>query len=122
MSISRHAFSATPPEGRREAFGARKRGTNAIPEYVAGDRIDRWILNRDALRDLDLDAEVEVWVGGRLAILCSDHDRHGGNTDLAVDLRAGAGLNSSTCLLHCVHGKAVITDDSSFALVLGLRF
>jgi hypothetical protein len=95
---------------------------NPSLEYVAEDRVDRWILNGDALYDLDLDTKAEVWVGGGLAILFNDHDRHGSSTDLGLNLLAGAGLNTSSGLLPYVQGKAVITDDSSFALVLGLRF
>ena len=95
---------------------------NPSVEYVAGDRVDRWILNGDALYDLDLDTKAEVWVGGGLAILFNDHDRGGSSTDLGLNLLAGAGLSTSSGLLPYVQGKAVITDDSSFALVLGLRF
>jgi len=95
---------------------------NPSVEYVAGDRVDRWILNGDALYDLDLDTKAEVWVGGGLAILFNDHDRGGSSTDLGLNLLAGAGLSTSSGLLPYVQGKAVITDNSSFALVLGLRF
>lgn len=95
---------------------------NPSLEYVAGDRVDRWILNGDALFDLDIDVKAEVWVGGGLAILFNDHERGGSSTDLGVNVLAGAGLNTSSGLLPYVEGKAVITDDSSFALVLGLRF
>jgi hypothetical protein len=85
---------------------------NPSLEYVAGDRVDRWILNGDALYDLDLDTKAEVWVGGGLAILFNDHDRGGSSTDLGLNLLAGAGLDTSSGLLPYV----------SFALVLGLRF
>jgi hypothetical protein len=95
---------------------------NPSLEYVAGNRVDRWILNGDALFDLDLDTKAEVWVGGGLAILFNDHDRGGSSTDLGLNLLAGAGLDTSSGLLPYVQGKVVITDDSSFALVLGLRF
>jgi hypothetical protein len=91
-------------------------------EYVPGDHIDRWILNGDVLYDLDLDTKAEVWVGCGLAILFKDHDRHGNDTDLGVNLLAGAGLGTSSGLLPYVQGKVVITGDSSLALVLGLRF
>jgi hypothetical protein len=95
---------------------------NPSLEYVSGDRVDRWILNGDALYDLDLDTRADVWVGGGLVILFSDHDRGGSSTDLGLNLLAGAGLDTSSGLFPYVQGKAVITDDSSFALVLGLRF
>jgi hypothetical protein len=95
---------------------------NPSVEYVAGNRVDRWIVNGDALYDLDLDTKAEVWVGGGLAILFKDHDRGGSDTDLGLNLLAGAGLNTSSGLLPYVQGKAVISDDSSFAFVLGLRF
>jgi len=91
-------------------------------EYVPGDRVDRWILNGDVLYDLDLDTKAEVWVGGGLAILFKDHDRHGSDTDVGINLLAGAGLGTSSGLLPYVQGKVVITGDSSLALVLGLRF
>jgi len=91
-------------------------------EYVPGDHIDRWILNGDVLYDLDLDTEAEVWVGGGLAILFNDHERHGSDTDLGLNLLAGAGLDTSSGLFPYVQGKVVITGDSSLALVLGLRF
>jgi hypothetical protein len=95
---------------------------NPSLEYVAGDRVDRWILNGDVLYDLDLDTKAEVWVGGGLAILFKNHDRSGSDTDIGLNLLAGAGLNTSSGLLPYVQGKVVITGDSSLALVLGLRF
>lgn len=95
---------------------------NPSLEYVPGDHVDRWVLNGDALYDLDLNTEAEVWVGGGLAILFKNHDRHGSSTDVGLNLLAGAGLETSSGLLPYVQGKVIITDDSSLALVLGLRF
>jgi hypothetical protein len=95
---------------------------NPSLEWVPGDDVDRWILNGDVLYDLDLDTKADVWVGGGLAILFKDSERHGSDTDLGLNLLAGAGLDTSSGLLPYVQAKVVISSDSSLALVLGLRF
>lgn len=91
-------------------------------EYVPGDGVDRWIVNADATYDLDLDTKAEIWVGGGLAVLFTDHERHGSDTNVGANLLAGAGIDTSSGLFPYVQGKAVISEDSALALVLGLRF
>ena len=91
-------------------------------EYVPGDGVDRWIANADATYELDLDTKAEIWVGGGLAVLFTDHERHGSDTNLGVNLLAGAGLETSSGLYPYLQGKVVISEDSALAVVLGLRF
>jgi len=91
-------------------------------EYVPGDGVDRWIVNADGTYELDLDTKAEIWVGGGLAILFTDHERHGSDTNLGANLLAGAGIETSSGLYPYVQGKVVISEDSALALVLGLRF
>jgi hypothetical protein len=91
-------------------------------DYVPGDGVDRWIVNADATYDLDLDTKAEVWVGGGLAILFTDHEHNGSDTNLGANLLAGAGIGTSSGLFPYAQGKAVISEDSALALVLGLRF
>jgi hypothetical protein len=91
-------------------------------EYVPGDGVDRWIVNADGTYELDLDTKAEIWVGGGLAVLFTDHERHGSDTNLGANLLAGAGIETSSGLYPYVQGKAVISEDSALALVLGLRF
>lgn len=91
-------------------------------EYVPGDGVDRWIVNADVTYDLDLDTKAVIWVGGGLAVLFTDHERHGSDTNLGANLLAGAGIDTSSGLFPYVQGKAVISEDSALALVLGLRF
>ena len=91
-------------------------------EYVPGDGVDRWIVNADGTYELDLDTKAEIWVGGGLAILFTDHERHGSDTNVGANLLAGAGIDTSSGLFPYVQGKAVISEDSALALVLGLRF
>lgn len=95
-------------------------------EYVPGDRVDRWIVNADGTYELDLDTKADVWVGAGLAILMTDHDHErddeSDDTNLGVNLLAGAGIETSSGLYPYVQGKAVISEDSALALVIGLRF
>jgi hypothetical protein len=91
-------------------------------EYVPGDGVDRWIVNADGTYELDLDTKAEIWVGGGLAVLFTDHERHGSDTNLGANLLAGAGIETSSGLYPYVQGKAVISEDSALALVIGLRF
>lgn len=91
-------------------------------EYVPGDGVDRWIVNADGTYELDLDTKAEIWVGGGLAVLFTDHERHGSDTNLGVNLLAGAGIDTSSGLFPYVQGKVVISEDSALAVVLGLRF
>jgi hypothetical protein len=91
-------------------------------EYVPGDGVDRWIVNADATYELDLDTKAEIWVGGGLAVLFTDHERHDSDTNLGVNLLAGAGIDTSSGVFPYAQVKAVISEDSALALVLGLRF
>lgn len=91
-------------------------------EYVPGDGVDRWIVNADGTYELDLDTKAEVWVGAGLAVLFTDHERHDSDTNLGVNLLAGAGIDTSSGVFPYAQVKAVISEDSALALVLGLRF
>lgn len=94
-------------------------------EAVDGDRADILLLNGDVLFDLDLETRATVWVGAGLAILHRDLDlprgRDENETDLGLNLLAGVGRETSSGLQPYVQGKVVLSDDSSAALVLGLR-
>lgn len=91
-------------------------------EYVPGDGVDRWIVDADGAYELDLDTKAEIWVGGGLAVLFTDHERHGSDTNLGVNLLVGAGIDTSSGLFPYLQGKVVISEDSALAVVLGLRF
>ncbi|HOC41914.1 MAG TPA: hypothetical protein PKJ99_02760 [Thermoanaerobaculales bacterium] len=91
-------------------------------EFVPGDGVDRWIVNADGTYELDLDTKADVWVGGGLAVLFTDHERHSDDTNLGANLLAGAGIETSSGLFPYLQAKAVISEDSSLAVALGLRF
>ncbi len=91
-------------------------------EYVPGDGVDRWIVNADGTYELDLDTKADIWVGAGLAVLFTDHERHDSDTNLGVNLLAGAGIDTSSGVFPYAQVKAVITEDSALAVVLGLRF
>jgi len=57
-----------------------------------------------------------------LAVLFTDHERHGDDINLGVNLLADVGVDTASGLFPCLQGKTVITEDSSLAVVLGLRF
>jgi len=93
---------------------------------VDGDRFDLLVVSGDVLYDLRLQTRATVWVGTGLAILHRDldlpHGRDDSETDLGLDLLAGVGFETSSGLQPYAQAKVVLSDDSSAAVVLGLRF
>jgi len=94
-------------------------------DFVSADHANLYILSADAHFDLDVARPTLLWVGGGAALIIRDSDwPHGSgtDTDLGLDVLAGAGFTTASGLIPYVQAKAVLADDSSAVLTLGLRF
>lgn len=99
---------------------------NPNVEYVFVDDGDLFTLNGDAHYDFDTDGNYYLWAGGGLAVIFSDLDRpgrdDGSETDLGLNLLAGAGWNPGASVRPYVQGKVTISDDTEGSLAVGVRF
>lgn len=98
---------------------------NPNAAFVAGDRVDRFLLNADVHYDLGRDPDLMLWLGGGLGLIRSEFDHPFGErteTDGALNLLAGIGTTTSGGLIPYAQGKVVLSDNSTFMAVAGIRF
>jgi len=92
-------------------------------EYIFIDNGDLWTFNFDFQVDLPTEASVKLWIGGGPAILFLDPDLGDSDADFGVNIFFGIGfpLRGSKALPY-IQPKMIISDNSEFALALGIRF
>lgn len=101
---------------------------NPNVEYVFVDNGDLITVNGDAHYDFDTDGNYYLWAGGGLAVIFSDFDRprpgrgSDSETDVGLNLLAGAGWNTGGAVRPYVQGKVTISDDTEAGLAVGVRF
>lgn len=95
---------------------------NPNVEWVFVDRGDLFSLNADVHYDLEVEAAVDVWVGGGLAAIFSDHPRRGSETDAGINLLGGVAFRRAGPVRPYVQGKIVLSDEIEGVIGFGVRF
>lgn len=96
---------------------------NPNVEYVFMDNGTFMTFNLDAHYDFPTRSNVYVWAGGGLGVMYINPDGPvDSNTDAGLNLLFGLGFKTSGSVVPYVQGKAILADNSDFALGFGLRF
>lgn len=95
---------------------------NPNVEAIFGDRVDTTTLNFDVHMDVARRDSTTFWLGGGPALVIRKPDRGDRDTDLGLNLLAGAGFLGHGRILPYVQGKVLISDDTRAAVALGVRF
>lgn len=96
---------------------------NPNVEYVFVNHGTFMTFNVDAHYDLPTRSNVYVWTGGGLAFLYRNLEgRVDSRTDMGLNLLFGLGFGNAGSVVPYIQGKAILSDNSDFALAFGLRF
>jgi hypothetical protein len=98
-------------------------------EYVFVDDGHLYSLNFDAHYDLHTGGPYSLWLGGGPALIVSTEDAFGcrrcgsdNETDLGLNLIAGAGIWPRGAVRPYVQGKVTLSNNTEASLAFGVRF
>jgi hypothetical protein len=95
---------------------------NPNVEFGFGD-VDIITVNFDFHYDFDVSPDFYVWAGAGPAILYFNPDGPiESDTDFGVNLFMGFGFRTTGRIIPYIQPKVILSDDSQFALVFGIRF
>ena len=96
---------------------------NPNVELAVGDERNVAAFNGDFHYDFETNSDTAVWVGAGPALLITDYERRGADTDLdpALNLLFGLGAKTGT-YRPFAQLKGIVSDNSDVALSVGIRF
>jgi len=96
---------------------------NPNVEMAMGDERNVAAFNGDFHYDLDSTSNTAVWLGAGPALLITDPDGRGGDTEVDPALNMFVGLGAKTGTYRpFIQMKGIISDNSDAALAVGIRF
>ena len=90
-------------------------------EYVFVDRGDMWTFNVDSRFDLNVNTRDPMWAGIGMGAIRREIGRFE-DTDYGVNLLWGMDFDRNQNWVPYVSTKAILSDNSHFAVTFGLRF